>query len=88
MQGERDEKSKTKKIESRDMVQIVAKDNQEDILIVTTWDCQDNIEFAMFQSRCERNQNPENYIIRGMNNKLNYFMDEHQIYDLEYQIPQ
>lgn len=23
-----------------------------------------------------------------MNNKLNYFMDEHQVYDLEYEIPQ
>ena len=73
---------------SKHMIQIVAKDNSENIMIVTTWDCDDNTEYAMFQTKCEANQNPENYVIRGMNHKLNYYMDEHQLYDLEYQIPQ
>ena len=42
----------------------------------------------MVQVKSERDTLPENYVVRGMNNKLNYFMDEFQIYDLEYQIPQ
>ena len=33
----------------KNMIQIVAKDNTENILIVTTWDCDMNIEYAMFQ---------------------------------------
>ena len=30
---------------------------------------------------------PENYVVRGMDTKINYFVNEHQIYDLEYNIP-
>ena len=30
---------------------------------------------------------PEYYITTGMNSKMNYFVDLHQIFDLEYNIP-
>lgn len=73
---------------SEDLIQIVAKDNYENILIIATWDCERNVEYAMYQVKGESNTFPENYIVRGMNNRLNFFMDETHIYDLEYQIPQ
>lgn len=31
----------------------------------------------MTQVRGERDTNPENYVVRGMNDKLNYYVDEH-----------
>jgi len=37
--------------------------------------------------KIENNEKPENYICKGMNQKRNYFVDCHQIYDLEYNIP-
>lgn len=41
----------------------------------------------MFQHKGEKNTSAENYVVRGLNEKLNYFMDEHQIIDLEYRVP-
>lgn len=38
---------------NKELAQIVAKDNIENILIVTTWDCEQNIEYAMFQIKCK-----------------------------------
>jgi len=80
--------SKDDEQSSDSMIQIVAKDNVQNILLVITWDCERNVEYSMVQVKCDPGTSPENYVVRGMNNKLNYFVDEYQIYDLEYQIPQ
>lgn len=37
--------------------------------------------------RCLPDQTPENYITKGLNQKLNYLDGEHSIIDLEYNIP-
>ena len=41
----------------------------------------------MLQVQSEDGTRPENYIVRGMNKKMNYFVSKHQIYDLEFNIP-
>lgn len=68
-------------------IQIIAKDNIENIIIIVTWNFDKNIETSMFQFKCESNQSPEHYIVKGINEKMNYFISENQIFDLEYNIP-
>ena len=41
----------------------------------------------MLQFNIELDTRPENYVVRGLDKKLNYFVNKHQIYDLEYNIP-
>ena len=55
--------------------------------MIITWDIQKNMEVNMFQIQCENGTNPENYIVRGMDLKYNYFVSQHQIFDLEYNLP-
>lgn len=69
-------------------IQIIAKHDQSNTMIVITWDCSRNIEASMFQYKCEPDTRPENYVVKGMNQKYNYFVNEHQIFDLEFNIPQ
>jgi hypothetical protein len=56
-------------------------------MVAMVWDFMNNIEVSMFQLNIEGNEKPENYICKGMNQKRNYFVDPHQIYDLEYNVP-
>jgi hypothetical protein len=41
----------------------------------------------MYQHKGERNSSAENYVVRGLNEKLNYFVGENQLFDLEYRVP-
>ena len=66
---------------------IVAVDNEKKIMILVTWDFNNNTEYSMFQIRIGDDEKPENYIVKGLNQKLNYFVSQHQIYDLEHNIP-
>lgn len=69
-------------------IQIVAKETTLNNLIVVTWDCENNIEASMFQYHYkDKEMRPENYIVRGMNQKFNYFINEYQVFDLEYNLP-
>ena len=68
-------------------LQIIAKDHDAKVVIVLTWDFVQNMEATMFQVKCDFEARPENYIVKGMNQKYNYFVNEYQIYDLEYNIP-
>ena len=65
----------------------MAKDNEKRVLMVVIWDFDCNVEVSMFQYKCEFNKKPENYLVKGMNQKYNYFVNECQIYDLEHNIP-
>lgn len=68
-------------------LQIVAKNREKQVLLVFVWDFINDIEVSMFQLNIEKNTKPENYICKGMNQKRNYFVDQNQIFDLEYNIP-
>ena len=41
----------------------------------------------MFQNKGERNTSSENFVVRGMNQKLNYYIDKNKMFDLEFGIP-
>ena len=71
----------------RNHIQIVAKDAKKRVMIVITWDLDQNIEASMFQYEYKAETRPENYVVKGMNQKYNYFVNENQIIDLEHNIP-
>jgi hypothetical protein len=60
----------------------VAKDINKKIMLIITWDFENNKEVSMYQHKFESHQNPENYIVAGLSQKMNYFLDTAQIYDL------
>ena len=41
----------------------------------------------MYQMGCKPEEWPENYIVRGLNKKNNYFVSRFRIFDLEHNIP-
>jgi len=69
-----------------DQIQIIAKDHEADVLLVISWNIKSNMEESMLQLKCNALK-PENYVVRGMNLKYNYFVSDSQIWDLEYNIP-
>ena len=36
-----------------------------------------NIEYSMLQFNIEMETRPENYVVRGLDQKVNYFVNEH-----------
>lgn len=60
-----------------DQIQIIAKDIAKSILFIVTWDLIKNIEVSMLQIRTDPATSPENYIIKGMNQRMNYFITQH-----------
>jgi len=68
-------------------LQIVAKDNQKQIILIVTWDTLKNIEVTCMQRKTDPNTKQENYVIKGMNRKMNYYIDQHSIFDLEFNLP-
>ena len=53
--------------ESPNIIQLIAKDNRRNILIVLSWDFENNKEFSMYQLKCKRSEWPENYVVKGLN---------------------
>ena len=67
-------------------VQVIGKDNIKNILIIVTWNFEENVESGMYQCKCDGKQ-AEKYIVKGLNGNKNYFMKSNHIIDLEYNIP-
>ena len=59
----------------RHWLQIIARETVRNVLIVLTWNFNENTEASMFQFECQPGTGPENYVVRGLNQKLNYFVD-------------
>jgi len=65
----------------------VAKDNTDNILVLLTWDFENDLEVSMYQIKSGQDEWPENYVVRGLNKKMNYFISRYRIYDLEFNVP-
>ena len=65
----------------------MAIDHEEQIFTLLTWDFNLNME----QSILQMNLNPEDeigyHVVKGMNKKRNYFLNQYYLTDLEYNIP-
>ena len=70
-----------------DCIQIVFNNYDKNIFTVLTWDFNLNIEKSIYQIRNENDSPIGNHVIKGMNYKMNYFLDAHYLNDLEYNIP-
>ena len=66
---------------------FVIRDEVLRILIIFTWDIATNSEIGMVQFPIEENDRPGKHIVRGLDPKMNYFMDKYFIFDLENNMP-
>ena len=66
---------------------MIAADNEEQYFINMTWDFTKNMELSMHQKSIDGNENFASYIVGGMYQRLNYFVDPLYVYDLEFNIP-
>ena len=56
------------------------------VFIVMAWDFESNLEVSMYQQAVKR-ENQANYVVQGMYQKLNYYMNGDYIIDLEFGMP-
>jgi hypothetical protein len=68
-------------------MQIMANDNSRDLMILLTWDFHKNMEISVKQLVLSPLWTIENYLIMGMHQKLNYYLDPEYLIDMEYCIP-
>jgi hypothetical protein len=69
------------------LIQIVGKDSHKKLLVIITWNFEKNTEESMFQLPYRDDLLPENSVVTGMNQKMNYYKNENHIFDLEFNIP-
>ena len=62
-------------------------DHIKNIFKIITWDFKRNIEKSMMQQQTNKFNDIGNHIVKGMNHKLNYLLDQYRIFDLELNIP-
>ena len=58
-----------------DVIQIVAHNYSKGIITIVTWDFKNNIEKTMFQILPNANDFVGNHVVKGMNYKMNYYID-------------
>ena len=69
------------------VLQIVARNYKSKIYYAITWDFYTNCEVKMFQQRTDEKQQAGNHVIKGMNFKLNYYLDQNYLNDFENNLP-
>ena len=71
----------------KDVVQILAINYEKNIITIVTWDFVLNCEKNMYQIEPNEGDSVGNHVVKGMNYKFNYYIDQHHVTDLEYNIP-
>jgi hypothetical protein len=56
-------------------------------MVIVTWNFEHNTEENMFQIPYREDLIPENYVVSGMHQKMNYYKNENHLFDLEFNIP-
>jgi hypothetical protein len=69
------------------IIQIITYNHDEDVTMIVTWDFNENVERNMLQVRFNENNSIGYNVVKGMNNKMNYLIEQSYITDLEYNIP-
>jgi hypothetical protein len=68
-------------------LQLITKDHENGIFTILTWDFDNNMEQACNQFKPNENDEVGLHVVKGMNQKMNYFLNQHYLTDLEYNIP-
>ena len=72
----------------KNWLQIYTLDHELQIISIITWDFEQNTEQSILQWRFDRSESEIGYhLVKGMNQKMNYFITEQYIIDLEYNVP-
>jgi len=65
----------------------VTKDHANEIYTILTWDFDNNMEQTSMQCRPSEHDSVGYHVVKGMNMKMNYFLNQHYLTDLEFNIP-
>jgi hypothetical protein len=57
------------------------------MMTLLTWDFDQNMEHNQFSTSIDEDRRVGYHLVKGMNKKLNYFIDQYQLVDLEYGVP-
>lgn len=68
-------------------LQVMMWDHLNDIFTVVTWDFNNNMEQCILQMYESPDEDVGYHVIKGMNQKRNYFLNQNYLSDLEYNIP-
>lgn len=71
----------------KNVVEIVIINHNEEVTSVLTWDFNENIERRMFQMKKHNEDQVGQYIVKGMNYKMNYYIDQYYLTDLLTNLP-
>lgn len=85
--GESIEVIKIVETAKKNVLQIEAFDHREKILSIITWDFDENVEVNLKQCVPNPDDSVAYNIVKGMNLKMNYLINQHHVIDLEYNIP-
>jgi hypothetical protein len=66
---------------------MVALDHNDNIYTNLTWDFDSNVEHNILQCKPAPNDVVGYHVVKGMNLKMNYMINQHHVMDLEYNIP-
>ena len=66
---------------------MTAYDHENNIYSVITWDFDQNMEQSIMQVKPDPSDEVGYHIVKGMNPKMNYLLNQHHLTDLEYNIP-
>lgn len=69
------------------ILQIVILDHDTNVLKILTWNFESNMEESCLQLHMNAHEEVGYHIVKGMNYKANYFLNQNFIFDLEYNIP-
>lgn len=73
--------------ENKDQLMIISKDSSRNVFQILTWNFILNIEENMFQLLVDDTKDVGQHVIQGMNKKMNYYLDQDYLIDLEISIP-
>ena len=62
-------------------------DHDTNVLKILTWNFESNMEESCLQLHMNAHEEVGYHIVKGMNYKANYFLNQNFIFDLEYNIP-
>lgn len=68
-------------------LQVIVKDDVNNILKIITWDFELNMEMNILQLQPDLSDDVGQHIVKGMNYKMNYLINQDLIFDLEFNIP-
>jgi len=71
----------------KNVVEIVIVNHDEEVTSVLTWDFNENIERRMFQMKKRSEDQVGQHIVKGMNYKMNYYIDQYYLTDLLTNLP-